>query len=82
MRKSYSFILIFSLLFAVTSAFGQGYTFRVLANKGQNQVKKAGSSTAVALKTGATLNADDELIVGNGSYIGLRFLWQVERTSA
>ncbi len=71
MRKSYSFILIFSLLFAFTAAFGQGYTFRVLANKGQNQVKKAGASAAVALKTGATLNADDELIVGNGSYIGL-----------
>ncbi len=69
MRKSYSFILIISLLFLTTTAFSQ-YTFRVLANKGANQVKKAGAS-AVALKTGETLNANDELIVATGGYIGL-----------
>ena len=59
------------LVFTVGFAFSQGYTFRVLANKGQNQVRKAGSTTAVALKTGATLNAGDELIASQGAYIGL-----------
>ena len=59
------------MLDCVMAANSQGYTFRVLANKGQNQVKKAGASAAVALKTGATLNAGDELIASQGAYIGL-----------
>ncbi|MBV6644535.1 MAG: hypothetical protein KI790_03750 [Cyclobacteriaceae bacterium] len=71
MRKFFSFTLTLSMLFLTGVVFGQGYTFRVLANKGQNQVKKAGSSEAVALKTGATLNAEDELIISQGAYIGL-----------
>ncbi len=58
-------------IFTVGFAFGQGYAFRVLANKGQNQVKKAGAASAVTLKTGATLNAGDELITSQGAYIGL-----------
>ncbi len=70
MRKSYALIFIFSLFIGVSFTYAQGYTFRVLANKGTNQVKKAGGETT-ALKTGATLSAGDELIVGNGSYIGL-----------
>jgi hypothetical protein len=53
------------------SAFGQGYTFRVLANKGTNQIKKAGTANPVTLKTGATINAGDELIVSKDAYIGL-----------
>jgi predicted secreted protein len=64
-----NFIFIFSLLLT-TTVFAQGYTFRVLANKGQNQVKKDGGSS-VALKTGATLNAKDQLVAGSGAYIGL-----------
>jgi hypothetical protein len=69
--KKFSSILIVSLLFSVGTVFAQSYTFKVLANKGQNQVKRAGTSTAEALKTGAMLNAGDELIVSNGAYIGL-----------
>ena len=71
MRKVVSFTLTLLLAFTFEIAYGQGYTFRVLANKGQNQVKKAGSAAAVALKTGATLNAGDELIASQGAYIGL-----------
>lgn len=71
MKKTYSLILTMVLLLSASVVFGQGYTFRVLANKGQNQVKKAGTSAPVALKTGSTLNSGDELIVGSGSYIGL-----------
>ena len=71
MRKYVSIAMTTLFLFAFGFANGQGYTFRVLANKGQNKVKKAGASTAVPLKTGATLNADDQLIASEGAYIGL-----------
>ena len=71
MKKTYSLILTLALFLAASVVYAQGYTFRVLANKGQNQVKQAGSQRPVPLKTGATLNSDDELIVGKDSYIGL-----------
>jgi len=71
MRKYVSIAMTTLFLFAFGFANGQGYTFRVLANKGQNKVKKAGASTAVPLKTGATLNSDDQLIASEGAYIGL-----------
>ena len=71
MRKVVSITLTLLLVFATGIVYGQGYTFRVLANKGQNTVKRAGTAAAVALKTGATLNAGDELIASQGAYIGL-----------
>lgn len=71
MRKYVSITLTALMLFAFGFANGQGYTFRVLANKGQNKVKKEGTTTAVALKTGATLSSGDELIASQGAYIGL-----------
>ena len=64
-----NFVFIFSLLLT-TTVFAQGFTFRVLASKGANQIKKADGST-VALKTGATLADKDELVAANGAYIGL-----------
>ncbi|MEQ9426830.1 MAG: hypothetical protein RJQ09_20575 [Cyclobacteriaceae bacterium] len=65
-----------SLTFAITlliaqSAVGQDYVFRVLANKGSNQVKKAGSSEASSLKTGSKLTSGDQIIASAGAYIGL-----------
>ncbi|MEM6643691.1 MAG: hypothetical protein AAF616_11985 [Bacteroidota bacterium] len=71
MRSIVSISIMSLLLFVSGVAAAQGYTFRVLANKGQNKVKKAGASTAVPLKTGATLNANDQLIASDGAYIGL-----------
>lgn len=71
MRKVVLSTLTLALVFVSGMAYGQGYTFRVLANKGQNQVKREGASAATALKTGATLNAGDELIASQGAYIGL-----------
>lgn len=59
------------LLFLTCTALGQGYIFRVLANKGANQVKRAQSGETQPLKTGATLNSGDEIIASNGAYIGL-----------
>ena len=71
MRKVVSITFTLALIFVTGFAYGQGYTFRVLANKGTNQVKKAGTTTPVALKTGATLSVGDELIASQGAYIGL-----------
>ena len=59
------------ILFLTCSALGQGYIFRVLANKGANQVKRASNGETSTLKTGATLNTGDEIIAANGAYIGL-----------
>lgn len=60
-----------SLLFvlATTFAFGQDYTFKVLANKGSNEVK-AGEEWS-PLKTGASLKSGDELKLSENAYIGL-----------
>lgn len=71
MKKYVSIAITTLFIFAFGFANAQGYTFRVLANKGQNKVKKSGANTAVPLKTGATLNANDQLIASEGAYIGL-----------
>lgn len=71
MRNFISNILIIAMLFSAAAVTAQGYTFRVLANKGDNKVKKAGAAEAIGLKTGATLNSDDMLISSEGAYIGL-----------
>ena len=57
------------LVISVSISFAQGYTFRVLANKGQNQVVRNGKKQP--LRTGTTLLAGDEIITNDGSYIGL-----------
>ncbi|MFT7034415.1 MAG: hypothetical protein ACJA2S_002929 [Cyclobacteriaceae bacterium] len=59
------------MFFLVCTALSQGYVFRVLANKGTNQVKRASNGETQPLKTGATLNIGDELIASSGAYIGL-----------
>lgn len=59
------------LTFFSSNVLAQGYEFRVLANKGENQVKKAGSSQSIALKTGSTLAKGDQIVAVNGAYIGL-----------
>jgi hypothetical protein len=45
------------------------YAFKVLANKGTNEVKTGNSW--VPLKTGASLNETDEIKLGENSYVGL-----------
>jgi len=64
-------LTIAMLLLAAQTATSQDYIFRVLANKGTNQVKKAGTSEAASLKTGEKLNSGDQIIAVSGSYIGL-----------
>jgi hypothetical protein len=70
MKRIVSYAFAFTLLFLAGTAFSQGYTFRVLANKGTNKVKKS-SGQEISLKTGATLDAGDKLIAGADAYIGL-----------
>jgi len=70
MRKYLTITITALFIFAFGFAEAQ-YTFRVLANKGQNKVKKAGATAPVTLKTGATLNSGDQLIASQGAYIGL-----------
>ena len=59
------------VLLVAQNATSQDYIFRVLANKGANQVKVAGTSQPTALKTGSKLNSGDQIIAVAGSYIGL-----------
>lgn len=71
MRKIISYVFVIALIFASAGAHAQDYAFRVLANKGSNKVKKAGSAQSEVLKTGAKLNSGDEIIASEGAYIGL-----------
>jgi hypothetical protein len=56
-------------LFINVLAFGQDYAFKVLANKGSNEIKTGDSWQAV--KTGSSLNAGDEIKITENSYLGL-----------
>lgn len=61
------FLAMFLGFSAVVSA--QDYTFKVLANKGNNEVKSG--DTWQPLKTGASLRTGDEVKLGDNSYVGL-----------
>jgi hypothetical protein len=65
--KTLFVLLAFILISGLT--FGQAYTFKVLANKGANEVKSGDSW--LPLKTGATLKDGDELKLADNAYIGL-----------
>ena len=69
--KRLTIVLSFVVSFVgIETASAQDYLFRVLANKGSNQVKKNSESTT-QLKTGSKLYSGDEIIASNGAYIGL-----------
>lgn len=68
MKKGrFLFLMSFILLNAVV--YGQDYTFRVLANKGSNELKSGDSWQAV--KTGASLKTGDELKITENASVGL-----------
>lgn len=72
MRKLAAYAFVLAMVFGCVTAYGQvTYTFRVLANKGTNKVKRVGSGQEENLKTGATLNAGDQIIASDDAYIGL-----------
>lgn len=58
------------ILFGIPAlVFSQDYAFKVLANKGNNEVKNG--STWQPLKTGASLKVGDELKVSENAYLAL-----------
>lgn len=67
--KTRSFTLIFALLAPVALVFGQDYAFKVLANKGSNEVKTG--DTWAPLRTGASLKSSDVVKLSDNAYIGL-----------
>jgi uncharacterized protein YdhG (YjbR/CyaY superfamily) len=56
-------------LLAVSFGFAQDYSFKVLANKGNNEVKSGDSWQP--LKTGSSLKANDEVKLADNAYVGL-----------
>jgi hypothetical protein len=68
-------LILTALSFAVLIASplnAQDYVFKVLANKGGNTVKVADHIMDwEPIRTGATLNSDDELRISENSYVGL-----------
>lgn len=61
--------LLASLCFMSCVVLAQDYAFKVLANKGTNEVKSGDSWQP--LKTGASLKASDEVKIADNAYIGL-----------
>ena len=67
--KTAKLTLLSGFLMLTPLAFAQDYAFKVLANKGANEVKSG--EAWQPLKTGASLKKDDEVKLGDNSYIGL-----------
>ncbi len=69
MKYSFRSILVLALFFVATVGYSQSFSFRVLANKGDNTVTRNGNSEP--LKTGASLFSTDVVTTAAGSYVGL-----------
>jgi hypothetical protein len=67
--KTRNLTLLALLTLFSASAFCQTYAFKVLANKGTNEVKSG--DTWQPLKTGASLKSGDEVKLADNCYIGL-----------
>lgn len=67
--KARSVTVILALILVSSFTYGQDYAFKVMANKGSNEVKSG--DTWQPLKTGASLKSTDELKLVDNAYIGL-----------
>lgn len=67
--KNSSLIVLVGLILTFSAAQAQDYAFKVMANKGTNEVKSGDSWQAI--KPGSSLKSGDELKVSENSYIGL-----------
>jgi hypothetical protein len=62
-------IILLIILSVAKFTFAQDYTFKVLVNKGKNEIKAGPNWTL--LKTGATLKSSDEVKLADNAYLGL-----------
>jgi hypothetical protein len=67
--KKGRFLLLVGFFAVGNLALAQDYTFRVLANKGANEIKSGAAWQPV--KTGSTLNVSDEIRISENASIGL-----------
>lgn len=67
--KTSRFLLLSGIILLNTLAYGQDYTFRVLATKGSNEIKSGDSWQPI--KTGASLKSGDELKITENASVGL-----------
>jgi hypothetical protein len=67
--KNRKITLLTALLLISTLVIAQDYAFKVLANKGSNEVKSG--DAWVPLKTGSSLNQNDEVKLADNAYVGL-----------
>jgi uncharacterized protein YdhG (YjbR/CyaY superfamily) len=67
--KTHKFVVLVAFLTITLSAHAQDYAFKVLANKGSNEVKSGDSWQP--LKTGSSLKSGDEVKLGDNAYLGL-----------
>lgn len=62
-------LICLSLVFLFAGASGQDYAFRVLVNKGKNEVKTG--DNWLPIKVGASISSKDEIKVTENAYVGL-----------
>ena len=67
--KTHQFLLLSILVACYSVVSAQDYAFKVLANKGNNEIKSGDSWQP--LKTGASLKSGDEVKLSDNAYIGL-----------
>jgi hypothetical protein len=67
--KMHKLILLSTLVAGYSTLSAQDYAFKVLASKGNNEIKSG--ETWQPLKTGASLKSGDELKLSDNAYIGL-----------
>ncbi len=64
-----TFTLLLALLTFSITGFGQGYSFKVLANRGSNEFKSG--DVWQPIKTGSVLQENDEVKLAQNAYLGL-----------
>lgn len=67
--KTKSLSVSIALVFCTSMIFGQEYTFKVLVNKGKNEVKSGPDWEPI--KVGASLKSPDEVKISENAYLGL-----------